>query len=79
MDPTSRPAARSNVRASNAARSAASSIRDARPRGRTIWTTEGEPPLLDDEGFELVLVGVDDEPERELGIDVLGHPVDHAI
>ena len=49
------------------------------PRGPTIWTTEGGPPLLDDEGFELVLVGVDDEPERELGIDVLGHPVDHPI
>ena len=48
------------------------------PRGRAIWTTEGGPPLLDDEGFELVLVGVDDEPERELGIDVLG-PESHPI
>lgn len=41
------------------------------PRGRATWTTEGDPALLDDEGYELVLVGVDDEPERELGIDVL--------
>lgn len=41
------------------------------PRGRAIWTTEGDPALLDDEGYELVLVGVDDEPERALGIDVL--------
>ncbi|HEX5058963.1 MAG TPA: hypothetical protein VFV99_06365 [Kofleriaceae bacterium] len=49
------------------------------PRGRAIWSTEGGPPLLDDEGFELVLVGVHDEPERELGIDVLGHPMDHPI
>lgn len=42
-----------------------------RPRGRALWSTEGEPALLDREGHELVLVGVDDEPERELGIDVL--------
>ena len=39
--------------------------------GRLRWTTAGEPALLDEEGYELVLVGVDDEPERELGIDVL--------
>ena len=39
--------------------------------GRAIWTTAGEPSRLDEEGAELVLVGVDDEPERELGIDVL--------
>lgn len=44
------------------------------PRGRAIWTTEGEPSLLDDEGYELVLVGVDDEPERALGIEVLPDP-----
>lgn len=44
------------------------------PRGRAIWTTEGEPSRLDDEGYELVLVGVDDEPERALGIDVLPEP-----
>ena len=44
------------------------------PRGRAAWTTEGAPTLLDDEGYELVLVGVDDEPERELGIDVLAQP-----
>ena|SRR5690349_3110285 len=41
------------------------------PRGRAIWTTTGEPSRLDDEGAELVLVGVDDEPERALGIDIL--------
>jgi len=41
------------------------------PRGRATWTTTGQPSLLDDEGTEIVLVGVDDEPERELGIDVL--------
>jgi hypothetical protein len=41
------------------------------PRGRATWTTEGNPSLLDEEGYELVLVGVDDQPERELGIDVL--------
>jgi hypothetical protein len=48
--------------------------------GRATWTTEGEPALLDDEGYELVLVGVDDEPERELGIDVLpGHSAQPAL
>jgi hypothetical protein len=41
------------------------------PRARATWTTAGEPSLFDEEGYELVLVGVDDEPERELGIDVL--------
>lgn len=45
------------------------------PRTRATWTTEGDPSLLDDEGYELVLVGVDDEPERELGIEVLEHSV----
>jgi hypothetical protein len=43
------------------------------PRGRATWTIEGTPALLDEEGYELVLVGVDDEPERELGIEVLAH------
>ncbi len=43
------------------------------PRGRAVWTTEGDPSLLDDEGYELVLVGVDDEPERELGVNLLEH------
>jgi hypothetical protein len=41
------------------------------PRTRAVWTTEGDPSLLDDEGYELVLVGVDDEPERALGVDLL--------
>jgi hypothetical protein len=45
------------------------------PRGRATWTTEGVPSLLDEEGYELVLVGVDDEPERELGIEVLEQAV----
>jgi len=35
------------------------------------WTTHGTPSLLDDEGTELVLVGVDGDPEHDLGIDVL--------
>ena len=41
------------------------------PRTRATWTVTGHPELLDEEGEELVLVGVDDEPERELGIEVL--------
>lgn len=41
------------------------------PRGRATWTVEGGPSLLDEPGAELVLVGVDDEPEQALGIDVL--------
>jgi hypothetical protein len=41
------------------------------PPAGAIWTTTGEPALLDEEGAELVLVGVDDEPERALGIDIL--------
>jgi hypothetical protein len=49
------------------------------PRGRATWTTVGEPALLDEEGYELVLVGVDDEPERELGIDVLEHAVQSSV
>jgi hypothetical protein len=39
--------------------------------GRAVWTTEGSPAMLDEQGAECVLVGADDEPERELGIDVL--------
>jgi hypothetical protein len=41
------------------------------PPARAIWTTDGEPARLDEEGAELVLVGVGDDPEHELGIDVL--------
>jgi hypothetical protein len=40
-------------------------------RTTALWTTAGSPALLDEEGAELVLVGVDDEPERELGIELL--------
>lgn len=40
-------------------------------RGRAVWTTAGEPGLLDSQGYELVLVGDEEEPERELGIEVL--------
>lgn len=39
--------------------------------GRALWTTSGAPARLDEEGAELVLVGIDDDPERELGISVL--------
>ena len=41
------------------------------PRTTAVWTTTGDPAMLDDEGAELVLVGADDDPERELGIDVI--------
>ena len=41
------------------------------PRTRATWTTVGTPAMLDEAGAECVLVGADDEPERELGIDVL--------
>jgi hypothetical protein len=41
------------------------------PRGRATWTTEGTPARLDEEGAEIVLVGVDDDPERELGVELL--------
>ena len=44
---------------------------EANPRKRATWTTAGEPSRLDLQGEELVLVGVDEEPERELGIEVL--------
>ena len=36
-----------------------------------VWTTGGLPTQLDFEGEELVLVGAHDEPELELGIEVL--------
>ncbi len=39
---------------------------DARP----VWTTEGGPDRLDREGEELVIVGVDEDPDHELGVDV---------
>ncbi len=41
------------------------------PPSRAVWTTAGDPTMLDDEGAELVLVGAEDDPERELGIDVI--------
>jgi hypothetical protein len=41
------------------------------PRGSATWTTEGEPALLDDEGAEIVIVGVAGDPEHDLGVDVL--------
>ena len=41
------------------------------PRTRATWTTVGTPAMLDEQGAECVLVGANDEPERELGIDVL--------
>jgi hypothetical protein len=41
------------------------------PPARAVWTTEGEPGLLDEEGAEIVIVGVAGEPEHELGGDVL--------
>jgi hypothetical protein len=43
------------------------------PRGRARWTSRGSPARLDREDAEIVLVGVDDQPERTLGIDLL-HP-----
>jgi hypothetical protein len=41
------------------------------PPGPAVWTTAGDPALLDEEGAEIVLVGAEDAPERELGIDLL--------
>src|SRR5262249_4056893 len=41
------------------------------PRASALWTTTGELALLDEDGAELVLVGVTGDPEHELGIDVL--------
>ena len=44
---------------------------ERRPRGRARWTTDGTPDLLDHDDAEIVLVGVDPEPEHELGIELL--------
>ncbi len=41
------------------------------PRTRVVWTTAGSPAMLDEQGAECVLVGVEGDPEHELGIDVL--------
>jgi hypothetical protein len=41
------------------------------PGAGATWTAAGDPSALDDEGAEIVLVGADDEPERELGIELL--------
>jgi hypothetical protein len=43
-----------------------------RPRRRATWTTAGEPAQLDREETEIVLVSAGEEPERALGIDILG-------
>jgi hypothetical protein len=40
------------------------------PPATAVWTTEGEPAALDQEGTEIVIVGVGDDP-HDLGIDVL--------
>jgi hypothetical protein len=39
--------------------------------GRATWTATGVAALPDREGAQLVLAGVDDEPESRLGIDIL--------
>jgi len=44
------------------------------PHGRAMWTTTGSPAALDHEDAEIVLVSASDEPERELGIDILPPP-----
>jgi hypothetical protein len=44
------------------------------PEGGATWTTEGEPGLLDEEGAEIVIVGVAGEPGHELDDDVLPAP-----
>lgn len=41
------------------------------PGAGAAWSAAGHPDQLDEEGAEIVLVGGDDEPERELGIDIL--------
>lgn len=41
------------------------------PRASAVWTTAGQPALLDEDGAELVIVGVADDGEHDLGIDVL--------
>lgn len=40
------------------------------PPSSAVWTTEGTPGLLDEEGAEIVIVGVADG-EHDFGIDVL--------
>lgn len=47
-------------------------------RGAAVWTTGGEPALLDREGYELVLVGAGDDPEGTLGVDLLPYPAARA-
>jgi hypothetical protein len=44
------------------------------PGAGAMWTVAGDPAHLDEEGAEIVLVGAADEPERELGIDILQAP-----
>ena len=44
------------------------------PRTKATWTTAGSIDLLDEEGAEVVLVGVDDEPEDALGVDIVPAP-----
>jgi hypothetical protein len=39
------------------------------PGGRRLWTTAGEPALLDEEGAEIVIVGTGGDDD--LGVDVL--------
>jgi hypothetical protein len=41
------------------------------PGAGAVWTVAGDIERLDEEGAEVVLVGGDDEPERELGIDIV--------
>ena len=41
------------------------------PPGSAVWTTAGEPSALDEEGAEIVIVGVADDTEHDLGVDVL--------
>jgi hypothetical protein len=42
------------------------------PPARAVWTTNGDPAALDAEGAELVIVGgAGDDPEHDLGVDVL--------
>jgi hypothetical protein len=44
------------------------------PRQRAVWTTAGQPALLDEEGAEIVIVGIAGGEPHELGIDVLAPP-----
>ena len=49
------------------------------PPSSAVWTTEGTPSLLDEEGAEIVIVGVADG-EHDFGIDVLAPgPPEHRI